>query len=148
MLSGKEIIRQRNIGNIIIEPFKTEQVNPNSYNLTLGDEIKVYTSPILDSRKTNPTKKIKIGPEGYVLTPGQVHLVETIEYTESHGFIPQISGRSSTGRVGLTVHLNSGLGQDGYKGKWLLGLMCLVPVRVFVGMKIAQMYWFPIEESK
>ena len=147
MISGSEIIRQINKGNIVIKPFSPDQINPNSYNLTLGDEIRVFTSPILDSRKENPTKTIQIGPEGYVLTPGQIHLIETCEYTETNGFIPQISGRSSVGRIGLSVHLNSGLGQEGYKGKWLLGLTCLLPVRVFPGMKIGQIYYFPVFTS-
>ena len=41
ILSGKEILK--NIGdNIIIEPFDEKKVNPNSYNLSLHNELLVY----------------------------------------------------------------------------------------------------------
>ena len=79
MLSGNEIIRQIELGNIVIKPFDIKHINPNSYNMTLGDEISVYTEPVLDSKKKNTLKTFKIGPEGYVLTPGQVYLAKTCE---------------------------------------------------------------------
>ena len=41
ILSGKEI--QRHIGKeIVIEPFDEKRLNPNSYNLSLHDELLVY----------------------------------------------------------------------------------------------------------
>lgn len=41
LLSGKEI--EKNLGDkIIIEPFQASQINPNSYNLRLSDELLVY----------------------------------------------------------------------------------------------------------
>lgn len=42
MLTGPEIVRQQKLGNIRIEPFDTKQVNPNSYNLRLGNKLLVY----------------------------------------------------------------------------------------------------------
>ena len=41
-LTGKEIVRQIELGNIKIDPFDASRVNPNSYNLRLGDTLKVY----------------------------------------------------------------------------------------------------------
>ncbi|MDU1773171.1 MAG: dCTP deaminase, partial [Dialister micraerophilus] len=41
ILSSKEIVRH--LGNEIeIKPFDPSRVNPNSYNLTLSDELMVY----------------------------------------------------------------------------------------------------------
>ena len=41
LLSGEEI--QKNLGgNIIIEPYHPSQLNPNSYNLRLSNELLVY----------------------------------------------------------------------------------------------------------
>lgn len=41
ILSGKEI--EKHIGKeIIIEPFSRDRLNPNSYNLSLADELLVY----------------------------------------------------------------------------------------------------------
>lgn len=36
---------------IIIDPFDPERVNPNSYNLTLADELMVYDNYELDMKK-------------------------------------------------------------------------------------------------
>ena len=57
ILSGKEIEREVKNGNIVINPFSPSQVNPNSYNLTLHNELLVYEDDILDMRKPNQTKK-------------------------------------------------------------------------------------------
>ena len=66
ILSGKEILKH--IGReIIIEPFDEKRVNPNSYNLSLADELLVYDTPVLDMKKPNPVKKITIPEEGMVL---------------------------------------------------------------------------------
>ena len=67
LLSGTEIERQIELKNIVIEPFHKEQLNPNSYNLTLAKEMYVYTEPVLDVKKENPTQKIIIPEEGIVL---------------------------------------------------------------------------------
>jgi len=42
MLSGKEIHRRVKDGSIVFTPFNEDQVNPNSYNLQLGDSLKIY----------------------------------------------------------------------------------------------------------
>ena len=95
MLSGEEIINAVNNGKIIIKPFTENNVNPNSYNLTLGDELVVYTDNVLDCKKENKTKKIKIPEEGYILAPNTFYLASSNEYIESENYVPQISGRSS-----------------------------------------------------
>ncbi len=49
ILSGREI--ERAVGtDIIIEPFERSKVNPNSYNLTLHNELLVYENEILDMK--------------------------------------------------------------------------------------------------
>ena len=42
MLTGHEILKQIKRNNIIIEPFNLDQLNPNSYNVRLGERLKVY----------------------------------------------------------------------------------------------------------
>lgn len=50
ILSGKEI--ERHMGNeIIIKPFNKSQLNPNSYNLRLADELMIYDLHELDMKK-------------------------------------------------------------------------------------------------
>ena len=54
---------------IIIDPFDPKKVNPNSYNLTLADELMVYDHYELDMKKRNEGTLIHIPKEGYVLQP-------------------------------------------------------------------------------
>jgi dCTP deaminase len=68
ILSGEEI-RQRLDGDISIDPFHPAQLNPNSYNLTLHDELLVYEEVVLDIREPNRYRRIQIPSEGLVLSP-------------------------------------------------------------------------------
>ena len=51
ILSGKKIKEEVENKKIIIYPFNNENINPNSYNYTLDDYIKVYEEEILDAKK-------------------------------------------------------------------------------------------------
>ncbi len=66
ILSGKEI-KNRLGKDIFIEPFNASQLNPNSYNLKLGNELLVYEDELLDMKKENKAKKIIIPDEGLTL---------------------------------------------------------------------------------
>ena len=46
-------IRERLGNDIKIEPFEPSRLNPNSYNLTLHDELIVYEEVVLDMAKAN-----------------------------------------------------------------------------------------------
>jgi len=140
ILSGNEIIK--NLGkSIIIEPFIRENVNPNSYNLRLNNELMIYEDDILDASKKNRTSSILIPKEGYVLEPGQLYLGRSVEYTETHGFVPILQGRSSVGRLGVTVHITAGFGDVGFCGYWTMQLTCIKPIRIYPQMKICQIYY-------
>lgn len=144
MLSGMEIIKAIENKDIIIKPFNKDQVNPNSYNLTLGKYLYVYEDGILDCKKKNKLKKIIIPKDGYILRPNEIYLALSNEYTQNDVYVPQVSGRSSIGRVGLMVHSNAGGGAIGFKGKWLYNITCLLPTKVYEGMQIGQIYFFPL----
>ena len=69
ILSGKEI--KNRMGNeILIEPFVERQLNPNSYNLRLHNELLVYEERTLDMKAENRAKRLIIPVEGLVLEPG------------------------------------------------------------------------------
>ena len=57
ILSGNEIKQQLG-GNIVIDPFDESRLNPNSYNLSLHDELLVYEEVVLDMRKSNRVERI------------------------------------------------------------------------------------------
>lgn len=144
ILSGKEI--QRHIGKeIIIEPFDQSRVNPNSYNLTLHNEFLVYENHELDMKKLNPTKRITIPEEGLVLEPNRLYLGRTNEFTKTEGFVPMLEGRSSTGRLGLFIHVTAGFGDVGFAGYWTLEIFCIQPIRIYPNAEICQIYYHSIE---
>lgn len=144
ILSGKEI--QRHIGKeIIIEPFDQSRVNPNSYNLTLHNELLVYENHELDMKKLNPTKRITIPEEGMVLEPNRLYLGRTNEFTKTEGFVPMLEGRSSTGRLGLFIHVTAGFGDVGFAGYWTLEIFCIQPIRIYPNAEICQIYYHSIE---
>ena len=145
ILSGLSI--KQHIGReIIIEPFDESRLNPNSYNLSLHNELLTYTSESLDMRHATPTQKILIPPEGFVLNPGKLYLGRTSEYTRTENFIPMLEGRSSIGRLGICIHVTAGFGDVGFAGYWTLELFCVQPVRIYAGVQIAQIYYHTISE--
>lgn len=145
ILSGLEI--KKHIDHeIIIEPFSEDRLNPNSYNLSLHDELLTYTSGTLDMRTDNPTQKILIPSEGLMLQPGKLYLGRTVEYTRTEGYIPMLEGRSSIGRLGICIHVTAGFGDVGFAGYWTLELFCVQPVKIYAGVQIAQIYYHTITE--
>lgn len=144
ILSGKEIKNQLD-KNIKITPYNESQLNPNSYNLTLHNEVLVYDNHILDMKNENKASKIIIPEEGMLLDPGKLYLGRTIEYTETDKYVPMLEGRSSIGRLGLFVHITAGFGDVGFSGFWTLEMFCVQPIRIYPGVQICQIFYHSIE---
>ncbi|MCA9236447.1 MAG: dCTP deaminase, partial [Planctomycetales bacterium] len=126
ILTGQAIAER--LGNDIkIEPYEPSRLNPNSYNLTLHDELIVYEEVVLDMVKDNRVRRVTIPDEGLVLSPNQLYLGRTVERTETHNLVPQIEGRSSVGRLGLFVHVTAGFGDVGFCGYWTLEMFAVQP---------------------
>ena len=145
VLSGKEILKQISAGNIQIEPFNLNNINPNSYNLTLANELLVYDEEVLDMRKPNMFKKLVIPDEGMILQPNKLYLGRTVERTATNNYVPMLEGRSSVGRLGLCIHVTAGFGDVGFDGYWTLELFCIEPILVVPNVQIGQIYYHTIE---
>lgn len=144
ILSGKEILKH--IGKeIIIEPFDKTRINPNSYNLSLNEELMVYENDVLDMKKENKAKKLIIPEEGLLLEPNKLYLGRTNEYTKTDRFVPMLEGRSSTGRLGLFIHVTAGFGDVGFAGYWTLEMFCVQPIRIYKDVEICQIYYHDIK---
>lgn len=141
MLTGNEIKLQVASGRIVIQPFDEENIGPNSYDVHLSDELAYYTETVLDPRKDNDYRVIKIHHDGIVLEPGRVYLGKTVEYTESPYHIPMYEGRSSMGRLGVFSHVSAGFGDVGFRGNWTLEFSVVQPVLILPGLRIGQLYW-------
>jgi dCTP deaminase len=146
VLSGHEIRRQLGV-NIVIDPFDEAKLNPNSYNLTLHDELMVYEEVVLDMRKPNRVRRMSIPPEGLMLQANKLYLGRTMERTETRNLVPMIEGRSSIGRLGLFVHVTAGFGDVGFCGYWTLEMFAVQPVRVYAGVSICQIFYHDIRGS-
>ena len=144
ILSGIEI-RRRLGTDIVLNPYDGQQLNPNSYNLRLHDELLVYDNPVLDMKIPNPYHLITIPESGIQLEPNRLYLGRTLEYTETHSLVPMLEGRSSIGRLGLFVHITAGFGDVGFKGFWTLEILCAQPIRIYPGVEICQIFYHTVE---
>ena len=143
ILSGQEI--KANLDkDIVIKPYDERQLNTNSYNLRLHNELLVYQNHTLDMKKNNQADKITIPPEGLVLEPSKLYLGRTVEYTETHKYVPMLEGRSSVGRLGLFIHITAGFGDIGFKGFWTLEIFCVQPIRIYPNVEVCQIYYHTI----
>lgn len=153
ILLHSEILNEYNNGNIVIKPFDKKQLGPNSYDVKLGNTLKVYIGNVtdgeilLDTKKDNPTTIIHIPEEGYVLRPNILYLANTVEKIGSDHFVPMYEGRSSIGRLGICSHVSAGFGDIGFKSNWTLEILVTYPVKIYPEMRIGQVYFHSINKS-
>lgn len=144
MLLSGQAIQNRFGDEINIEPFDAERLNPNSYNLALHHELLIYEEVVLDTASPNRYRRVSIPASGFTLQPNQLYLGRTVEYTETHKFVPMIQGRSSLGRLGLFVNPGGSVGDVGYCGTWTLEMHCVQPVKIYPGMQVCQIYYLEL----
>lgn len=144
ILSGKKIQEEIERGTLVIKPFNPKQIGPNSYNLRLHADLACYENELLDMKQAQPLRRFSIPSDGLVLEPGKLYLGRTIEYTETRSFVPMLEGRSSIGRLGLSVHITAGFGDVGFRGFWTLEIFALQPIRVYAGVEICQVFYHEI----
>jgi len=160
------IMTDRDIRSIIHHPFTSNQVNPASYDLRLGNEIakprwfwlpgirqlawrwfKLRGIPtrhtiFVDGKKTpNPIywgKPRKFTK--YILAPGEFVLAHSLEVTH----VPNDAAaflflKSSTGRRGLE-HSHAGYGDPGFVGQWTFELSNTAPwpIELVAGERMLQ----------
>ncbi len=145
ILTDKRILEEMDKGTIKIEPYNRADLGSNSYDVHLGKTLAVYVDDVLDAKKHNKIEYFDIPDDGYVLEPHKFYLGVTLEYTETHAHVPFLEGKSSTGRLGIDIHATAGKGDVGFCGNWTLEISCKQPVRVYHGMPIGQLIYFPVE---
>jgi dCTP deaminase len=146
ILTDKTIIDEIAAKNIVIEPLIEANIGTNSVDLTLSNTLLMYTDHVLDTRKKNAYTPFIIPEEGMILQPNILYLASTVEYTETLRHVPLLHGKSSLARLGLYIHVCAGFGDVGFRGHWTLELACIQPVKIYPGMKIAQICYHDISE--
>lgn len=170
ILSDRAIREAVAASEIRIDPFDGAHLNPASYDLTLGDEVTVYDGWVdvagephredtdgsrlflrnatYDVRQEPVAVKFRMGRErGWVLKPGIGYLMHTHERIWTERFVPVLDGKSSIGRLFLQVHVTAGYGDPGFDGQYTLEVIATHPVRIFPGMRIAQIRFHTIDSG-
>lgn len=145
ILSDTRILEEIEKGSIKITPYDRQSLGSNSYDVHLGAVLAKYNDDTLDAKKHNEISYFEIPDEGYELQPNDFYLGVTLEYTETHAHVPFLEGKSSTGRLGIDIHATAGKGDVGFCGNWTLEISCKKPVRIYKGMPIGQLIYFPVE---
>lgn len=169
ILTGPEIESQVKAKKIQITPFDKKRVNPASYDLTLGDQVAIYTEAVwthdnspsatlgdgshfrskdclLDAKRKLTLSTFDMDPkQGWILRPGILYLMHTAEIISTDDYVPIIDGKSSIGRLGIVVHLTAGFGDPHFSGQYTLEVTSIHPVRVYPGMKFCQIRFHKME---
>lgn len=145
ILADSRILEEMEKGTIRIDPYNRECLGSNSYDVHLGQCLATYREHILDAKKHNEIELFEIPEDGFVLYPHIFYLGVTLEYTETHAHVPFLEGKSSTGRLGIDIHATAGKGDVGFCGNWTLEISVKQPVKVYKGMPIGQLIYFPVE---
>src|SRR5690242_10035446 len=145
ILSDKRILEEIEKKTIIIQPYDREKLGTNSYDVHLGKNLAIYKDKTLDAKKHNEIQHFEIPEEGFVLQPSELYLGVTEEYTETHAHVPFLEGKSSTGRLGIDIHATAGKGDVGFCGHWTLEISVKQPVKVYKGMPVGQLIYFPVD---
>ncbi|HBH94713.1 MAG TPA: dCTP deaminase [Ruminococcaceae bacterium] len=123
ILSDKTILRMLDEKTLVINPLNSEQVQPASVDIRLGDSFSVVEdSPSGIITLENEINYKTIHADSYLILPGQFVLATTMEYFELPcNLTAFVEGRSSLGRMGLFIQ-NAGWVDPGFKGEITLEL--------------------------
>ena len=148
ILTGSEIEKSVSSGDIVIEPFLSEYIDPNSYSFHLHEKIMEYTDPYVDPKK--PTKyETKIIPKtGLVLMPNRFYLGATVEKMGSAKYASELYANLSTATSGMFIQTSAPLGHTGAIVNWTLEILVTQNLRVYPNMKIGKIcFWKNFGES-
>lgn len=144
LLPDHELI---NLGERLVEPFNPKCVQPASYDLSLHPE--VLAPPTTRFAKTvdlrtddikSFMRPINVGT-GYELLPGGCLIASTLEVIHcAPNIAARVEGKSSLGRLFLSVHVTAGWLDPGWSGQVTLEMVNHGPwsIMIWAGMKIAQ----------
>lgn len=156
ILTGTQIKNEMESGRIVIRPGDDLNIGPNSVDVRLGEKLYVYNlcdypylgRYILDSKNVPPLQELPKYNEGWLLKPGELYLGSTLEYTETHGFVPYLDGRSSLGRLGVFAHVTAGRGDDGFCGHWTVEIVVARPVVIYPRERYFQITYHEIRGER
>lgn len=148
ILSDKDIKKAISSGDITIDPFNEDDIQPASVDLHLGKHFLVFETKsnyVLDPKKPmdDMMKDVTIDEdEPFVMHPGEFALGVIREKTGvSSRYVGRLEGKSSIGRMGMLIHVTAGFLDPGNCLKMTLELhnTANIPILLYYKMPIAQM---------
>lgn len=142
----------KNLGSQIIEPFDLKCVQPSSYDLALDKELAIpIPYKTIDLRVDEPKDSMNfIEFESYELHPGKSILACTKEIVRCPlNLSARVEGKSSLGRLFMSVHITAGVIDAGFRGQITLEIVNHGPWTIILwpGMKIAQVSYFSMTKE-
>ncbi len=157
ILSDSSIKEKREKGEIYIEPFSEEFLQPASYDLHLDKYFLVFNKEnigMIDVREKTKGLMREIVVEnvsdGFVIHPNELVLANVKEVTGVDSkHVGRLEGKSSLGRLGLVVHATAGFLDPGNKLRLTLELANFspLPIKIYPGMKIAQIAFEELDKD-
>lgn len=156
-LSDHDIQLELASKSLAIDPWPLpDQWQPCSIDLRLGDDFIQYrgleSEDIVDVAKGVDPKLVDhfMGVDSFRLMPGEFALATTLEriWLPNH-LLARVEGRSSLGRLGLSVHVTAGFIDPGFQGQVTLELYNHQknPLLLRPKMKICQMVFATMRSS-
>lgn len=151
ILSDKTIKEYLKEGKIGFEPLLNEkQIQPSSIDMRLGDEFKVFKvvrQPYIDPNDEDDLASYMESttvPEGkaFIIHPNEFALATTLEYVKiPEDLVARVEGRSSMGRLGVTMHVTAGFIDPGFEGRITLEISNIgaMPVALYPGQRVCQL---------
>ena len=140
MLSDRDIINRIENGSLDIDPFNHIDVEPASVDVHLGDTFVRLEGGDIDLLHDETIDRVEVEPP-VTLSPGDFILGTTAErFSIPNDLTAQILGRSSLGRLGVSVHQTAGFIDPGFSGQVTLEFSNHGPSPVILrpGLRIAQ----------
>lgn len=156
LLSDKSIRAKIKSGEISIEPYSEAQLQPASYDLTLGNKFLIFDTPnnlCIDVKESVEGLMREVVVEDgkfFVLHPGEFALANIAEVTGVDAkHVGRLEGKSSVGRIGIIIHATAGFLDPGNKLRMTLEFSNIgtLPVKLYPGMKIAQMAFEELDQE-
>lgn len=144
ILSDTAILEAIHRGTISIEPFEPQQLGGNSYDVRLSKYFATYFGD-LDCKAPPGVNRFVIDDNGLWLEPSEFYLASTMEQTKTLEHVPYLDGKSSVGRMGISIHVTAGRGDVGFHGHWTMEITVKKRVKVYPGMPIAQVTFHTVE---
>ena len=148
---------------LVIKPIiNKEQFGPGSFDIRLGTDFKLHKSSkfshinaLLPKEKLKPrvreiTEEIHIHPppECFFLHPREFVLACSLEFIRlPNDLAGKLHGRSSLGRLGLSIHSTAGYIDPGFSGNITFELIneSRVPIPLYSGLRIAQIVFYELK---